>query len=1018
MSRPVRDEQPSGTAGSVRAALTLAASLVMLALATPADAAVFDLSEDPNAEKPDIAVDDAGTSHVVWNVQSEGFGDNTLVYCRVPRGARACASTQTWVLPGEISRQWVNITGDGQVLLTVERCCFAGMRLYMLSSGDGGDGFSAPLAVAETFWGWGEEVEPGPGDFSLSAAGGGGGCNDGVNYSAIPLSGVTTTWAAITASCFEGEQYASIGFPDPLTPLVAYRGWEAERVFFRRWSGSGDYNDAASWGPVTQVPGGGGDEPKLASGVRGVYLMFRAPKYPHPYHVRRYDGANFPSSSDRVVSDPKGGAPIFRDFFEDGDGSLHSVFLQRDEKEVRGLRQAVSTDGGKNWQLTAVARGKATEDLYNPRVGAAPDGGGAVVGDHNSDGPIWFAPFGPVAPGGGSCKPSIKVGGARVQALEGCFKRHAGTWVATGAVKVNGIDVEPAGGGGRASASAAFHVTATPGQRRLTGSGTARVRAGNVLLDRGPVDWKLPKGSGKVVRLGSADGSVFPDLGKFAKKLFEFPVDGDAELLIAGSGTEIPVNLRMPGLLGGVTGNTTLHTSKSGFSPAGLELKVPTAAIGLLHLGDIEVSYDGQNRFSGSAKVELPPSYSGGISKSSVQFGFEDGELSLLKVTPPPFTPTLPIVGSPPTPVVGLDQVAFSYVRKPGSRLFQGDVTLLGGPKPGGHRAVTVDGAVTLEFPQSKPTTLSASGTFSLVKVPLGSAHATYTVPSTLEFGGGFELLSISGAVDGFVDLAHKTFSASGSAHVGPLSGEAVVTQDGFGACIDNPLGPDPGISWEWGDALPTPSCPGSGVFGRSARPAGGAGAFGLARPGVTSSVRGSGRRRMLRFNVSTAPGQRVTFAEQGKRVYREIGTTRRARGAFRFHPAPGPGGKRSIVAIVEQGKVPRAKLTVARYEAPPTRRLPHPRRATARRRDGRLVVGWAAVKEARGYEVRVALPRDGRRLLFFAPAKRHRLRVRGIERSDTGRITVAAIGPDLRPGHAAKAKLKPLRKQRHRRRR
>jgi hypothetical protein len=263
------------------------------------------------------------------------------------------------------------------------------------------------------------------------------------------------------------------------------------------------------------------------------------------------------------------------------------------------------------------------------------------------------------------------------------------------------------------------------------------------------------------------------------------------------------------------------------------------------------------------------------------------------------------------------------------------------------------------------------------------------------------------------MDLAHGTFSASGKASAGPFGGEAVVTNQGLGACIDTPPGVESiGVSWDWGDLAPSAGCPGLGAAA-SASAAGGS-----AAPRVKATVRGRGRRRSLTFRLPRAAGRRVTFAEQSKRVYRQIGTSTRPHGTLRFHSAPGPGGRRDIVAIVEQGGIPWAKLTVAHYKAPPTRRLRRPRRVVAKRRGSRLLVGWSRVRGARGYEARIALPRDGRRLLFFPRAKKHGLRVKGIEASDRARVSVAAIGPDLRPGRAGKAKLSPRRRQPRRRRR
>jgi hypothetical protein len=131
-----------------------------------------------------------------------------------------------------------------------------------------------------------------------------------------------------------------------------------------------------------------------------------------------------------------------------------------------------------------------------------------------------------------------------------------------------------------------------------------------------------------------------------------------------------------------------------------MKIDVPNAAIGLLRIAGIDVTYDGQNRFTGTAKIKLPPAYSGGIAKTSVTFGFEDGDLSLVEVAPPPFTPTLPIVGSPPTPIVGLDRLTLSYIRKPSSRLFQGTLFMIAGPKLFDFQVADLKGTLGIEFGQ------------------------------------------------------------------------------------------------------------------------------------------------------------------------------------------------------------------------------------------------------------------------------------------------------------------------------
>ena len=1006
------------------AGTVLGCALVLGLLLVPsptAGAAVYNVGASAAAEHAAIAVDDSGTAHVAWNESAGIPGDDTLVYCQVPRGGKACALTRTIALPKtDFIGPRVVLTRAGEIVLVSVRCCFPGSPVFAVSSSDGGESFGPPLTIATEFSpsaGW--EATLGPGDFSLALSGG----NSGPDYAAIwrsaPLDGASPDSKAELAP-FPKAYFTSTGFTDPTSPVAAYG--DLHDVYMRRWSGSGDYNNPANWSGEEYVVHG--NEPKLASGSRGVYLIYQGAKPPYQYFVRRFDpnsppgsAQNFLKSSQRVVSDPRTReSAIFRDFLEDGGGNLHAVFRQRSKRGDWGLRHVVSIDGGARWGPPEIlAAGKAADDLYNLRLGAGADGAGAIVGDHNGSGPVWFAPFGPAGKGSASCSPTVKLGKAIATALTGCFKRNGEKWVASGAVKLNGIDIDPLGGGGKASASAAFHVTAIPGQRRLTTSAKASVRAGKVLLDKGPVDWKLPAGNGKVVRIGSGDGSAFRDLGKFAKTIFEFPVDGDAELLIDGKGAKVPVNLRMPGLLGGVTGKTTLVTSQVGQVLGGETIDVPTAAIGLLHFAGIDVTYDGEDKFTGSAKIELPPAYSGGIAKSSVQFGFEKGQLSLVKVTPPPFTPTLPIVGSPPSPLVGLDQVAFSYIREPGSRAFQGDVFLLGGPKIAGLRVVSLDGAISLVFPESGPTTLSATGQLQAVRVPLGNAYAVYTVgaPGVLEFGGSFDVLGVGGSIKGKVDLAKGDFYAAGKVG-GPLvASQAVMTNNGFGACIDLPdPADDIGFGWSWSSAEPSYGCPDSGGL---ARVSAGTGAVASAATTVKANVAGKGRNRKLAFRVSAAAGQRVTFAEEAKGVYRELGSSAKARGVLAFHPAQGPGGKRRIVAIVERGGVPVTSIAVAGYKAPPQRRPARPHRVRLKRRGSRLLVGWSRVKGARGYEVRVSLPRDGRKLLFFPPRKKRGLRVKGLERSDLARVSVAAIGPDLRPGKAAKAKLKPV--KRHKRR-
>ena len=45
---------------------------------------------------PDVLVDDAGTSHIVW-ITSDGVNADAIHYCRLPRAATACARSAVLV---------------------------------------------------------------------------------------------------------------------------------------------------------------------------------------------------------------------------------------------------------------------------------------------------------------------------------------------------------------------------------------------------------------------------------------------------------------------------------------------------------------------------------------------------------------------------------------------------------------------------------------------------------------------------------------------------------------------------------------------------------------------------------------------------------------------------------------------------------------------------------------------------------------------------------------------------------
>ena len=139
-------------------------------------------------------------------------------------------------------------------------------------------------------------------------------------------------------------------------------------------------------------------------------------------------------------------------------------------------------------------------------------------------------------------------------------------------------------------------------------------------------------------------------------------------------------------------------------------------------------------------------------------------------------------------------------------------------------------------------------------------------------------------------------------------------------------------------------------------------------------------------------------------------------KGSLRFTPADGQGGTRRIVALVEQDGLPRKKLTVATYKAPPRAKPgvpaavkikgPGPFRNAAAARSGAsrgLTITWRAAKGAARYGVRVVLP-DGRKLFFLRNADDRVVRIADVPAEGRAVVRVVGLRKDNTTGPAATA--------------
>jgi hypothetical protein len=176
--------------------------------------------------------------------------------------------------------------------------------------------------------------------------------------------------------------------------------------------------------------------------------------------------------------------------------------------------------------------------------------------------------------------------------------------------------------------------------------------------------------------------------------------------------------------------------------------------------------------------------------------------------------------------------------------------------------------------------------------------------------------------------------------------------------------------------------------------------ADGLKDPKVTGSVKRAGRARVLSYKVTPIPGQKVSFAEQGKSAAHPIGrTVAGGRGKVRFTPTEGPGGKRKIIALVSSYGEPRAQITVATYIASAPAKPAHVKRLRARRSGTRLSVTWAKAANAKRYELRATLS-DGRRI--FVRQRGTRFTITAVATKTRATIFVVGLTADGKRGKQA----------------
>jgi hypothetical protein len=173
--------------------------------------------------------------------------------------------------------------------------------------------------------------------------------------------------------------------------------------------------------------------------------------------------------------------------------------------------------------------------------------------------------------------------------------------------------------------------------------------------------------------------------------------------------------------------------------------------------------------------------------------------------------------------------------------------------------------------------------------------------------------------------------------------------------------------------------------------------------PSVAAAVGGKGHDRWLDYKIRKIAAQRVTFYERatGRRrgVEHVLGTVDvGGRGRLDFAPSAGPKGLRQIVADVEQAGRPRESHVVDTYVAPSPTVPAKPKAPDAQVSKGGLKLDWGVAAGAASYRVDVVFA-DGRRVTRVVRSSQTALKIPGVARGQSARVTITAISRGNRQG-------------------
>jgi hypothetical protein len=811
---------------------------------------------------PHVLVDAAGTGHVMFAVDGNSSAPDQVSYCRLQRGQKACASTSALApdapaggTPGDYEGNFPggnhDFTGPtplaiGNQLFLVDRRFpdafktpagkTSASNVFMWTSEDGGGTFNGPAIIGDNQNGGGAVVYGGAASPSIGT---------------ISRTQTEGTFFQGTGAGTYGTAKAQLG-----TPAQAYDGnlaVEGDRpiaafadevssstgtVIVRKWTGSGDINDQATWSTAS-FPG---SEPRITSGPGGTFVVYRDSLVGGQTLVQKIvDGA--PAGAPSLIA----GAIREATIAENPAGALVASYI-----DDAGVQLRRSTDGV-NWSpAELIAQTPAGGQLSGLAVAATADGGGFATMIENATGAegvgqVAAAVFGTQKatglpglgqlPGGGigsaigdqlattTCTDTT-FGAVTAEVQAGCWLHDPSAPnlnVTLGEVNLNGLRIVP-DAGVKIAIDPKLHTIDTTGSVSviLTGGGL------NITLFHGELHVKLPT--------AAAGTDLFDFSGIEPPDVAGFPIKGHIDVKLVKDGVSIPVSLSLPDAFGGVTGAATLTaTLANGLQLDSLEFKVDDVSFGAAQLTAVDIKYTKAGEaWSGKGTLNVP---SGGKAFSlSLDIEFDHGEYRKGAISLGLPYPGIPIDASDTPPQLYWTAGGLAFGIKPialtGSASF-GLIPLYTGAA--GAKGTTrdyvfsLDGTLGVTF--GKPVTITATATGFFYTLQISQSKLVYGIPDELSLASSAKidlgLLSAEGGLSAIIDPKNSNyggqFNSTAIIHLSKLglsaplklvtgSGDLkipgvgfAINKTGFGAYLPFGLSPVPmSITYHWGDDFPS----------------------------------------------------------------------------------------------------------------------------------------------------------------------------------------------------------------------